>query len=285
MKKKILSIALIAALLMSMLVTLTACGGDSSKKDSEASSAKDVIKEYEKNLNKGKTSTLAKQFDVKKFNKLVDGDYETEDIEEAYEYFLEMYEDEEDWYEIQDTTKIKDIDDLEDADVYYDEDILEECIDKYEVYLLDIEVDGEEEQDFVVINDGKIVYNMIISFCIDMDYDDDYDYDYDYDDDDYDYESTEPNDSDFNAQFDGYEGDNISGTKVKELLDTAIESNEEGSDLVWIYFYGEDDDYSGLNYTEDEINDIKDKIESTHKYTVEYEYDYSGYVDDITIRY
>lgn len=93
MKKKILSILLMIALMAGTLVGLTACGDNDSKESSSSSSPETVVKEFIKNVEGKKADKIVKQIDmvgIAAWNSCY-GDYE--DYDDNYEDYQEEYDD------------------------------------------------------------------------------------------------------------------------------------------------------------------------------------------------
>lgn len=301
MKKKIFNLSLVLILTIAVLFSLTACGDDDEKEEeSSSSTAEGMLEEFYSAMNKHDVDKMMDYIDVDTLSEIA-GD--SVDEKEIKEYLEDFFEDNDDF-----TVKAKKAVILKD-----DKEVSEDMLEEYDSYEEFIE-EGEEEFD---LKGGLDVYTVKIT--LPDDYDDYYAYGYDgkdiaivrkagskykviytmtlqniisesmyngydsyYDDDDADVEA-------FNSKYESYEGDSITGKKVKELIDKVITNNEEDEDFenpIYITTYDEDGylDVS-MAYSTSELEDIKSEIATTHNYEVEFEEGSTGRVRYIDVKY
>ena len=295
MKKKILSILLIIALMAGMLVGLTACG-DSDSKNEKDSSSKEVIDSYEKALNGANAKELAKIMNAKEFTKILaetannPQTYSTSDIEDMYDDVFDYIDEETlENYKIVKTYEVKDVDDLDkfdDADLY---EAIEGVLDMdfakdYTIYVLKLDFDGEDEYDFIVLNkNNEMVYNYLLGTMLYSS----------------DVMSVEANDlsalevQTFNTQFTNYTGKQL-GSSVKSLLDKLIvnySANRMSEDRIPAVTFSDStkSEYETIEATLSDyiarVSNIKDLVAERHYYTVEVEYNNNGVVNEVIINY
>lgn len=100
----------------------------------------------------------------------------------------------------------------------------------------------------------------------------------------------------FNAQFESYEGDSLTASQVKALLEVVISSNslyEEDGHFVSVYAYNvsgfDTTDLDDACFDEDveaaatEISSLKSKLVSAKKYSVSFEKDSDGFIEEVEI--
>ena len=81
--------------------------------------------------------------------------------------------------------------------------------------------------------------------------------------------------STFNAQFTSYEGE-MSGTRVRSLLDQIIRSNENSDYIIVVEF-------ENNTYEQENISEISNSIRSAQTCNVSFEYDVNGRVSKAII--
>lgn len=307
MKNKILKLSLSILLIFAVLFTLTACGDEddekSSKKGSvDTSSAESVIEAFVDAVNDQDASAVCDLIDFDALEKTFGDEINKKDFKAGLKDFFKEYDDLE--VEVSKIKHLKKDSDMLDSllEVYdsYDE-YIEEIEDEYDIegatiYTAKVEL-SEDYEDFIddlsdtgrdviymteVDDEFKIVYTRLAVTLYSEYYYSDNDND---DDDDDDIPSEEA--VKFNKDYEDYEGTQT-GKAVNEMLDKVIDTNKKNVDdhIIYVSYYDEDGIIDVFMTTEkSEIDDLKDKIATSHKYKVELDEDYEGFIRYIDITY
>lgn len=274
MKKKILNVLLIFTLFIS-LVLLTACGetkeNDEKKTSKNATDGKEIIKEFEKCIEEKDEKKITKLFNLKDIEKFLSEEYDEDDVEAGFKYVFEndMLE-----YKINKITKVESKEDMEeilDTEIS-DEDSSEfqEHLKNYSIYYVNVDVNGQETQDMFAIDedDGEysIIYCGILEFCLNASYLNDMNSNI-----------SKQEIAIFNADFELYEGTQR-GSNVKVLVQNVITNNSSNESHIIEINYN---DSIAKDITE--LKNISNNISSTKSYSVEFEKDKDGYINEIII--
>jgi hypothetical protein len=159
MKKKILSIMTIIALLTAMLFGLTACGNKNDEEESK-SGPESVVEDYFEYIGKLNFEKAFKLIDWTAYSMVQNEDYDYDEIEDKYDEYAEENED--------------DLDGLQDS-VDYISAYYEEALEDYEVFSIKV----KKVEDAEKVDGTKNTYSVKIKVALKISEEDDEDYDVD----------------------------------------------------------------------------------------------------------
>lgn len=300
MKNRILKIASIVFFITIILLGLTACGKDKSKEEvivKQPDLAKKMIQSAIIAVDSQDANKLCELIDFEALENVLSQRIDQTEFQKGLQDFLTEHDDL--LIEAKRIQKITDdTESIQELLAYYDsyKEYKEEMEEKYqienlEVYLVELDVPGKYAEAFDIssIIQGKDIvyvtkqddeYKMIYSsFALEL-----------FDEEMYEEEAQEKSLEleqeviEFNSHFEGYDGKQT-GDKVKELLEHVNAYQIENHDID-VSYYKEDGWADEVDISEEnEINLLKDKINETHEYLVEYENDEDGYLCFIDILY
>lgn len=276
----------------------------------EFTSEDDLLNELAKAYNDKNANKLTKYVNLNELKKFVKNigmdedlidDIDNDTIKNAYEYLLDEYNTK---YDSDDTSKVEGPNDITEKfgmELYSDEEEYEKELGGYIVYVMSIELDGTSENDLIIIKENKDKYSLVatrlliaatgevISNNNSTTTDDDNNNDNDNDDNNDNLSNTmaEQEIKLFNATFELYEGLQ-SGAMVRTLLSNIITNNsrEEDNEITIDYVSGSDDTLEDQTIeTAADINELRSGISAGHKYTVSFEKDSDGRINQAIIEY
>lgn len=282
---------------------------DESKKTENSSSEEftsedDLLNELAKAYNDKNANKLTKYVNLNEFKKFVKNigmdedlidDIDNDTIKNAYEHLLDEYNIK---YDSDDTSKVEGPDDITEKfgmELYADEEEYEKELGDYIVYTIAFDIDGESENDLIVIKENKGKYSLVVTRLLtaaigevtsnnNIDEDNNNDND---DDNNLVGTMSEQEIKLFNATFELYEGLQ-SGAMVRTLLSNIITNNsrEEDNEITIDYVSGSDDTLEDQTIeTATDINELRSGISAGHKYTVSFEKDSDGRINQAIIEY